>query len=180
MARHSMVTGSILRDPVNPDLLRQYLGGLKAIDTAGEEQITGLRQRVGEHSNISAQNLLARLQGVTAIDPTTGLDDPMAAAVKRQQMVDQRSPWDLTNMAKINPELPKMELAGKAQFQTDLDVTSKLRTAGHEAIERDQIASLPNQKMPDGSVNPLYQQALEKNRESNFRNQISTPQQDKE
>jgi len=172
MARHSMVTGSILRDPVNPDLLRQYLGGLKEIDTAGEEQITGLRQRVGEHSNISAQNLLARLQSEKIMDPTTGLEDPMATAAKRQQMVDQRSPWDLTNMEKINLAMPKMEKEGKAKFQTDLDVTSKLRSEGHKAIGREQALDL-NQFRPGTD---LYKTKLEEIEQYNLQNSINVPE----
>jgi len=170
MAR-SNLPGNILKQ-ANTGLLSQLLAGNKVRAGIQDAQVTGAEDTVQDYSNLSAQNLMAELQGVTAIDPRTGVDDPIMAAAKRQQMVDNRSPWDLTNMEKVNAAMPLMETKGKADYLTDVAVKNQLRTESHKFEDRTQLAGLPSLS------DPSFKETTEGQMEFNRVNGIKTPQVD--
>jgi hypothetical protein len=169
MAR-SNLPGNILKQ-ANTGLLSQLLAGNKVRAGIQDAQVTGAEDTVQDYSNLSAQNLMAELQGVTAIDPRTGVDDPIMAAAKRQQRVDNRSPWDLTNMEKVNAAMPLMETKGKADYLTDVAVKDKLLSESHKQIDREQLFKI-GQSQPG---TPAHEQAIAESIQYNVQNNVTAP-----
>ena len=145
---------------------------VKQLIAESEKTPEALSQFVNRQKERTTQNLLGEMQSVNTGNPLT--DQQI-----RETMLKDRG-MGLYDMEKLNTAMPLIEKTGKAEYLTDVSVRDKLRDEGHLATEREQIANLPSRTLPDGSPNPAYKTALEKNEDFNFRNQVPTPKQDAE